>query len=764
MTPYRRQGIRKAHGSDSFVVGGLALSLLCSAASAAFEGTTVSMALQLAGIVIPLALGVALAGRRFAGAPVWRRSPEAALLTFLFLLSATVSACLAAAKYFDGYPLAFNTGTILAFIVWGGIWALDEESVWSAFRLYGLLSTAAIVTVWIATRHSGERFQSVLHPNLWGLLCFTNFCVSGLIRGAIVRVPMQVANILVILDAQSRSALLSTLVAAAVMCFFAARATRVRKEDAALMLIAAAVVCALLGFLLREKLVEYFAVAFRLNDLYRGSATGFSGRVELWQRGLAMIESNLLFGVGPRMEGNYITGDIQYSHSGYLSTLAQYGVIGGTLFFSVALLRARALWRMAMRRRPGAWVGAALIFGYAAEAAFEPKLLSIGNPASLLVLAFLLLPARAMRAGGRVPLRRRAVRIPISDFRAPVSAPGPRLPEPLRKAATAGIAILVGLISANSVFAARPPDAAIAAGFKVNTFSSRFSTATVDVASGETSGFDWYPFHFFHQPLPDPSGLTFHSDGSLTLGAGTDIAGTNRGPESKISICTAAPAGGPSRWIGRAFGGGGYFEAVLKVDPRDVANAGGNSQWPAFWSMAIEHLAELGAEQWEGQVEGYNHFIEADFFEYDVWKFSAPEAYGGALREWYGVYKSTCPGESYCQVSNSRGGGTDFANFVIHASAGTDFSRFHRFGFLWIPATDISNGYAEYYFDGKPTADRITWSRFRGQPGPPGPAPWTFGIIDRQHLAILLDSGPGQPMTVKSVNVWQASTDGNWKQ
>jgi hypothetical protein len=114
-------------------------------------------------------------------------------------------------------------------------------------------------------------------------------------------------------------------------------------------------------------------------------------------------------------------------------------------------------------------------------------------------------------------------------------------------------------------------------------------------------------------------------------------------------------------------------------------------------------------------------------------------------------------------VSNSRGGGTDFANFVIHASAGTDFTRLHRFGFLWIPATDTSNGYAQYYFDGKPTSDRITWNKFRGQPAPPGSGAWTFGVIDRQHLAILLDSGPGQPMTVKSVNVWQASTDGNWE-
>jgi hypothetical protein len=81
-----------------------------------------------------------------------------------------------------------------------------------------------------------------------------------------------------------------------------------------------------------------------------------------------------------------------------------------------------------------------------------------------------------------------------------------------------------------------------------------------------------------------------------------------------------------------------------------------------------------------------------------------------------------------------------------------------------VPATDKSPGYAQYYFDGVATPDKITWTKFHGEIDNPGTTPWTFGIIDQQHLAILLDSGPGQPMTVKSVNVWQASPAGNLKQ
>jgi hypothetical protein len=37
---------------------------------------------------------------------------------------------------------------------------------------------------------------------------------------------------------------------------------------------------------------------------------------------------------------------------------------------------------------------------------------------------------------------------------------------------------------------------------------------------------------------------------------------------------------------------------------------------------------------------------------------------------------------------------------------------------------------------------------------------WAFSIIDRQHLALILETGLNQTMKVKSVNVWQ-TTDAN---
>jgi len=60
--------------------------------------------------------------------------------------------------------------------------------------------------------------------------------------------------------------------------------------------------------------------------------------------------------------------------------------------------------------------------------------------------------------------------------------------------------------------------------------------------------------------------------------------------------------------------------------------------------MALEHMAYFEGRQWPGQPEGYDHFIEPDFFEYDIWRFAPHNTYGGATHDWYGIYNKTCPG------------------------------------------------------------------------------------------------------------------------
>jgi hypothetical protein len=297
-----------------------------------------------------------------------------------------------------------------------------------------------------------------------------------------------------------------------------------------------------------------------------------------------------------------------------------------------------------------------------------------------------------------------------------------------------------------------PPQAA-AAGYTMNTFTSHMDKGGVDLGNTQKTGFQWYLGQFFGSPATDPGNLMFNADGTLTL--------DGKGTSANAGINTASPSNGGSSWVGVAFGGGAYFEATFKFNPQDTINTGGNG-WPSWWAMAIEHLAGLQSQQWQGQASGYAHFIETDFFEYDVWSFSPHNEYGGATHDWYGIYQQTCGSGGYCNVNNAGGGGTAFSDFQVQTPASTDFTQYHSFGYLWLPATASAKGSATYYFDGQPTNDTISWSQYTGneQP-PPGNAPWTFGILDQQHVALILGTGANEPITIQSVNVWQKSAAQN---
>ena len=167
--------------------------------------------------------------------------------------------------------------------------------------------------------------------------------------------------------------------------------------------------------------------------------------------------------------------------------------------------------------------------------------------------------------------------------------------------------------------------------------------------------------------------------------------------------------------------------------------------------MAIEHLAGLPQQLWPGLGEGLYHFVEVDFFELDLKDQVAlgiENVYGGAMHDWYGAWNGTC--RAFCRVTTPQ-----FA-LVRRVPGKVDFTQYHRYGFLWVPATPDKQGFGEYYFDDRKIGLTATWSQYRGQ-RPPPVAPWIFSIMDSDHLALVLGTGVNEPMTVASVSVWQAS-------
>jgi hypothetical protein len=281
---------------------------------------------------------------------------------------------------------------------------------------------------------------------------------------------------------------------------------------------------------------------------------------------------------------------------------------------------------------------------------------------------------------------------------------------------------------ASTLFNANSPSSS---GYKM-TFDDEFdSLASIDVNGTGKPGYKWYTTQFFGGKTTPPSCLSVHG-GVLT------INGYGNG-----AIETASPSSNSDGYVGTVFGGGAYFEASIAFDPKLVDTKVG---WPSFWSMAIEHMALKGKDQWDGQMKGYARFIEVDFFEDDTSAWAGVDTYGGAVHDTYGQWTKE---KGYSMVSNP--------NFVVRVPKGTDFTKFHRYGCLVVPALQSNGwcGFIQYYFDGLPTSDLMSWTGNQGAGTPPPSGDQKFESADKAHLNVLLGCGTGQKMRVDYVHVWQ---------
>jgi Ca2+-binding RTX toxin-like protein len=275
---------------------------------------------------------------------------------------------------------------------------------------------------------------------------------------------------------------------------------------------------------------------------------------------------------------------------------------------------------------------------------------------------------------------------------------------------------MIGTISMAYYASSGVPAAAAAVGYSTETFGPAV-----------TLGSNW-------QLWTNAANVTQNGDGSVT------IAGGGNGYNAQIA--TATPNGSGSL-NGEAFGGGGYFEATLSFVGTPVTNGG----WPSFWANDIENQINAqtgnGASQWQGQANGYVNSIETDFMEY----LAGQGAYGFALHHWYGQ-------QSAIQAVHSENSGSPAI-----LPPGTDTSQPHAYGFLWMPATSTTQGYAKWYFDNVQVGSTVTWNQYNpATPPDPREGSSAYSVLDARHLYLILGTGPSNPMTVYNVKVWQKST------
>jgi hypothetical protein len=292
------------------------------------------------------------------------------------------------------------------------------------------------------------------------------------------------------------------------------------------------------------------------------------------------------------------------------------------------------------------------------------------------------------------------------------------------------------------------PAPALAAGYTLNTFSTQSNfnaSGIVDMAATNVAGFKWYLWKFFGS-TQTATPVTLNSDGTVTISNGAGYNGT---------LASTVPIGTSPYFHGTAFGGGGYFEAELGFDAANVVFAAG---WPAWWTMSNEHLIGDYGDAWTGQATGYTHFIEPDIFEYDIKANSG--IYGSATHEYWGVYNVTCTNfcSQYELVTATPGRRPSV--FSMFFPPVVNFSLYHKYGMLWIPATGTTSGSLTFYFDGI-SMGSFSYTHFTTQSPPPTGQPWAYGIIDNNHLTLILGNDSAARMQIRSVNIWQATTANN---
>jgi hypothetical protein len=283
------------------------------------------------------------------------------------------------------------------------------------------------------------------------------------------------------------------------------------------------------------------------------------------------------------------------------------------------------------------------------------------------------------------------------------------------------------------------PAAAAAAGYNTMTYGPN---VTIDS--------NWYPFTFYGSGAQPAGYTTQNADGSLYF------SGT--GHSSGDGAATAAHSSSGNKWTGTAFGGGAYFETVLSFTGQGSGpyNNGG----PAFWMLDIEHTSQGPyVVSWPNVSKNsagdpYDDYFEVDVMQYD----SGPYSYQENISNWYGYPPTKSTSNPY-----TGGGG----NGDVKVPTSTNFAEYHTYACLWVPATPSTQGYLKFYFDGEQNGGTLYWNYDNpNNPFPPPPQNNASAMsgMDARHMMLILGTGTDQPMTVKSVTVWQASGANNLKE
>ncbi len=310
-----------------------------------------------------------------------------------------------------GHSFGFVVTAALGLFSCVGVWEIVGRQMSRCLSIYAYLGTALMGYIYFFGIRVQDRLSiGEAHPNFVGLVSFGILVTALAVRPRIVASLLIAFNLLIIIETQSRSALAAALLA--LLVYGALKVNQIGRRKAAFVLAAISLLCAVLLLVYYDATQELISSLFFLNDKNRGLGTGFTGRVAAWREAMALFFENPVLGVGFRMHERYMT-ILPSAHNGYLSLLAEVGILGTVPLFTLTGLLCSRLIRRALNGDAIAMLGFSFVSGYLLIAAFERLFLNMGNPSSVLAWIFLLVAdwarsPRRVRASGSVLLRTRS--------------------------------------------------------------------------------------------------------------------------------------------------------------------------------------------------------------------------------------------------------------------------------------------------------------------------------------------------------------------
>ena len=272
------------------------------------------------------------------------------------------------------------------------------------------------------------------------------------------------------------------------------------------------------------------------------------------------------------------------------------------------------------------------------------------------------------------------------------------------------------------------PARAKAVGFGTRTFNSTML--------GTSSG-TLQEFNFFSLSQPT-DWFTQNADGSLLLNGNTT---PGRGYGALVSPA-AYNKSSPYQYQGIAFGGGMYYEATFSF-------VGTQTGVP----MSVQMYDILSMSGYTPQnVTGYMG-IEIDGPEFN--RAGSSTQYGISCHNYY--YPSGGPKARVDPAVLTSGGSP------VTIPSGS-LSGINTYGMLWVPAAGSTQGYIEWFFNGVQVGPTVSWNQYDvNQAFPPSNAASTVcNVLDTLRMVpVIGESDPSTPMTVTSVQIWQASGANN---